>query len=203
MTKLVIRPYKQKDNQIDCTDFITLRENNKMRSTKIEKKLKAKLQSIRKNHIKNIFLELTQNNSPADDSMIESISNIVSSPEFIFAKSDLKRAFQNVQLHSLQKTRATIRMYLKVPYLYTDSVLQKSHWNKVIQDVKHDLHVSFPNLLPFCKSSYINIVRKNMQEFYTTYQDVITSYNHSILQTQFKLQLIFGMDVSREILSYV
>jgi hypothetical protein len=201
MTKLVIQPISSKVDRMTALDLLISCEKNKARFDKTEKKLKGTLEKVKYNHAKEIFLELTQTGLPEDAAFIDIINDTLASSEYIARKPDLKNAIQNIQHHQLQKIRANVRIYRKVPHLYTDTFLRNIFWNRVIYS-EEELNVWF-RTNQFCTASYSKMVQKNIEDFYTNYQKVMISYNHSIMQTQFKLQLIIGMDVSREILSYV
>ena len=191
-----------KIDRMSTLDLLILCEKNKARYDKIEKKHKTTLKKVKHNHRKEIFRELTQTGLPEDASFIDMINDTLASSEYIARTPDLKNAMKNIQHHQLQKTRANIRIYRKVSHLYTDSFLREIFWNRVIQITKKDLNVWFCTK-PFCTASYSKIVQKNMQDFCEHYTTTMISYRHSLMQTDFKLQLILGADVSREILSYL
>ena len=206
MTKLTIHPILQNTERISIYEFLNSCATNRIRFYQNEQLYKKKLQKIHEKYAHTIKMELIQTGLPPNVSLIDMIFDTLASQAFIRSKPDLNQALADLQHNSLQKSRTSIRLYKKVPHLFFDTFLKSHFWKRVIDITKKDTNEIFPKLLTtnhYCKTSYIHMVRKNLQEFIQQYEHVIISYNHSIMQTQFKFQLIFGMDISREILSYV
>ena len=201
MTRLTISIKPDPLGRISLNEFLLACRNNFVKFEKQKKKLSEKLEKIQMKYGKQIYDELILEGVP-EGNIFEPLTEKLSSIEFIQSNSDLLTAFKNLQHIYLQKSRSNIRIYKKVPHLYTDAELVEPFWSLVYKKIH------FNNMFPrfshtFCTERYVNIVKKNMIDFKRHYEDVVISYRHSIMQTQFKLQLVLGHDVSREILSYL
>lgn len=202
MTKLTISSIKpDHPGQISVNEFLLACKNNIVKFEKRKEKLSQKLEKAHMKYGKQIYDELILEGIP-EENITELLIEKLSSVEFIWSKPDLLTAFKSLQHICLQKSRSNIRIYKKVPHLYTDAELVDPFWSLVYKNI----HTN--NMFPrfshtFCTERYVKIVKKNMIDFKRHYEDVVISYRHSIMQTQFKLQLVLGDDVSREILSYL
>ena len=205
MTKLLISSIKPEPGKISLIEFLLACKNNIVKFEKRKVKICEKLEKVQMKYGKQIYDELILAGIP-EENIFEPLTEKLSSVQFIRSKPDLLNAFKNLQHVYLQKNRSNIRIYKNAPHLYTDAELVDSFWSLVYEKLQNKLTIVFPRLnhvLQFCGERYVNIVKKNIRDFKRHYEDVVISYRHSIMQTQFKLQLVLGHDVSREILSYL
>lgn len=133
------------------------------------------------------------------------IAEYVSSTEF------LSPHLQKIMRARLEGDRLSVRLLTQVPYLYTDTRL-RPFFEKTVKTIKSkkknylSLHRKkyylWVNDDPKMKS-YLKIVRKNTEEFLSLYNRVMDAYRNTIMQTEFKFQLVVGSDIANLILSYV
>lgn len=134
-----------------------------------------------------------------EDEAEQMIAEYVSSTEF------LSPHLQKIMRARLEGDRLSVRLLTQVPYLYTDTRLLPFFEKtvKVIKSKQLDyVSLQEENDDPKMKS-YLKIVRKNTEEFLSLYNRVMDAYRNTIMQTEFKFQLVVGSDVANLILSYV
>ena len=134
-----------------------------------------------------------------EEETAQMVSAYVSSSDFLLP------FVQKIMRARLEGDRSTVRLLTQVPYLYTDTQLRPFFEKtvKVIKSKKLDYDsIQEEDDDPKMKS-YLKIVRKNTEEFLSLYNRVMDAYRNTIMQTEFKFQLVVGSDMANLILSYV
>ena len=169
-----------------------------MPSYKKQEKAKKVLKATQYKQAKKDYVALIQDGFTEEETA-QMVSAYVSSSDFLLP------FVQKIMRARLEGDRSTVRLLTQVPYLYTDTRLLPFFEKtvKVIKSKQLDyVSLQEENDDPKMKS-YLKIVRKNTEEFLSLYNRVMDAYRNTIMQTEFKFQLVVGSDVANLILSYV